>query len=66
MTYRAPLKDMQFVMNELAGLDAISKLPGYEEATPDTVQAVLEEAARFNQEVVAPLNRLGDTNPSSW
>jgi len=66
MTYRAPLKDMQFVMNELAGLEQISQLPGYEEATPDTAQAVLEEAAKFNEQVVAPLNRTGDLNPSSW
>jgi len=66
MTYRAPLKDMQFVMNELAGLEQISQLPGYEEATPDTAQAVLEEAAKFNEQVVAPLNRPGDLNPSSW
>jgi len=66
MTYRAPLKDMQFVMNELAGMEGISQLPGYEEATPDTAQAVLEEAAKFNEQVVAPLNRDGDLNPSSW
>ncbi|PWK36597.1 acyl-CoA dehydrogenase [Cupriavidus plantarum] len=66
MTYRAPLKDMLFVMNELAGLDAVSQLPGYEDATPDIAQAVLEEAARFNEKVVAPLNRIGDTEPSSW
>ncbi|EKZ99996.1 acyl-CoA dehydrogenase [Cupriavidus metallidurans] len=66
MTYRAPLKDMQFVMNELAGLESISQLPGYEDATPDTAQAVLEEAAKFNEQVVAPLNRAGDLNPSSW
>lgn len=66
MTYRAPLKDMQFVMNELAGLEQISQLPGYEEATPDTAQAVLEEAAKFNEQVVAPLNRAGDLDPSSW
>ncbi|RLK44471.1 acyl-CoA dehydrogenase [Cupriavidus plantarum] len=66
MTYRAPLKDMLFVMNELAGLDAVSQLPGYEDATPDIAQAVLEEAARFNEQVVAPLNRIGDTEPSSW
>lgn len=66
MTYRAPLKDMLFVMNELADLNAVSQMPGYEEATPDTVQAVLEEAARFNEEVVAPLNRAGDLDPSSW
>ena len=66
MTYRAPLKDMQFVMNELAGLESISQLPGYEDATPDTAQAVLEEAAKFNEQVVAPLNRAGDLNPSAW
>jgi hypothetical protein len=66
MTYRAPLKDMLFVMNELAGLESISQLPGYEDATPDTAQAVLEEAAKFNEQVVAPLNRAGDLNPSSW
>ncbi|MDR3452967.1 MAG: acyl-CoA dehydrogenase N-terminal domain-containing protein, partial [Rhodoferax sp.] len=66
MTYRAPLKDMLFVMNELADLDAVSKLPGFEDATPETAQAVLDEAAKFNEQVVAPLNRIGDTNPSSW
>jgi len=66
MTYRAPLKDMQFVMNELAGMESISQLPGYEEATPDTAQAVLEEAAKFNEQVLAPLNRDGDLNPSAW
>ncbi|RZT42840.1 acyl-CoA dehydrogenase [Cupriavidus agavae] len=66
MTYRAPLKDMLFAMNELAGLAQLSQLPGYEDATPDTAQAILEEAARFNEEVVAPLNRAGDLDPSSW
>ncbi|MFJ4292928.1 acyl-CoA dehydrogenase [Cupriavidus sp. NPDC089707] len=66
MTYRAPLKDMLFVMNELAGLDAVSRLPGFEEATPETAEAVLDEAAKFNEQVVAPLNRTGDLDPSSW
>ncbi|MGT2458664.1 acyl-CoA dehydrogenase [Cupriavidus basilensis] len=66
MTYRAPLKDMLFVMNELAGLDAVSQLPGFEDATPETAQAVLDEAAKFNEQVLAPLNRIGDTDPSSW
>mgnify|MGYP006213617911 CR=1 FL=1 len=42
-SYVAPLKDMKFVLKELAGLDAVAKLPGYEEATPDTVDAILEE-----------------------
>jgi len=66
MTYRAPLKDMLFTMNELAGLETVSHLPGFEEATPETAQAVLEEAAKFNEGVLAPLNRAGDLDPSSW
>ena len=66
MSYVAPLKDMLFVMNELAGLSAISALPGYEDATPETVEAVLEENARFCSEVLAPLNFTGDRQPSTW
>ena len=65
MTYAAPLKDMMFVIRELAGLDAVRSLPGFEEATEDTVEAVLGESAKFNAEVVAPLNRAGDTEPST-
>jgi alkylation response protein AidB-like acyl-CoA dehydrogenase len=64
MTYAAPLKEMLFVIRELAGLDAVRKLPGFEEATDDTVEAVLAEAAKFNAEVVAPLNRSGDLTPA--
>jgi alkylation response protein AidB-like acyl-CoA dehydrogenase len=66
MSYRAPVTDMLFVMKELAGLEAVAKLPGFEEAGLDTAQAVLEECARFNENVVAPLDRAGDTDPSSW
>ena len=66
MSYIAPLKDMGFVMNELAGLAAISALPGCEDATPETAEAVLEENAKFCAEVVAPLNWEGDLHPSSW
>ncbi|TFZ02308.1 acyl-CoA dehydrogenase [Ramlibacter henchirensis] len=66
MTYRAPVKDMLFDIRHLAGIDEIAKLPGFEEAGFDTAQAVLEECARFNEEVVAPLNVPGDRNPSSW
>jgi acyl-CoA dehydrogenase len=58
--YRAPLAEMQFVMTELAGLEGIATLPGFEEATPDTVAFVLDEAARFATEVLDPLNRVGD------
>jgi alkylation response protein AidB-like acyl-CoA dehydrogenase len=66
MSYRAPVKDMLFDMKELANIEALTQLPGYEEAGYDTAQAVLEECAKFNEGVVAPLNFEGDKNPSSW
>ena len=64
--YRAPLKDMRFVLNELAGLPEVAKLPGYEEATPDTVSAILEEASKFASEVLDPINYPGDLEGSIW
>ncbi len=66
MSYVAPVKDMLFNMQHLAALDEIAKMPGFEEAGLETAQAVLEECARFNQDVIAPLNWEGDKNPSSW
>lgn len=66
MSYKAPLKDMLFVMNELAGLSTINQLPGCEDATADTVEAVLEENAKFCGNVVAPLNHSSDKDPSFW
>lgn len=58
--YRAPLRDMRFVLHELLGAERLTALPGCEEATPETVDAVLEEAARLAETVLAPLNRSGD------
>jgi alkylation response protein AidB-like acyl-CoA dehydrogenase len=58
--YRAPLADMQFVMQELAGLAEVTALPGLEDATSDTVSAILEEADKFATEILDPLNRVGD------
>jgi alkylation response protein AidB-like acyl-CoA dehydrogenase len=66
VSYNAPLKDMQFVLTELANLAEINALPGCEDATPDTVEAVLEENAKFCRDVIAPLNRVGDKDPSYW
>lgn len=66
MSYVAPVKDMLFCMKELAGLEAVSQLPGFEEAGLETAQAVLEESAKFNEGVLAPLNFEGDKNPSYW
>lgn len=62
--YHAPLKDMRFVLNEIAGMEDISKLPGYEHATHDVVEAVLTEAARLAGEVWAPTNKTGDRQMS--
>ena len=66
MSYRAPLKDMLFVMKELAGIDAVAALPGHEEAGYDTAVAVLQECAKFSEGVIAPLNVQGDRYPSSF
>jgi alkylation response protein AidB-like acyl-CoA dehydrogenase len=66
MSYQAPIKDMLFVMQELAGIDRITELPGFEDYGLDTAQAVLEESAKFCQDVIAPLNWAGDLNPSSF
>ncbi len=65
-SYVAPLKDMRFVLNELAGLGEVAKLPGYQDATPDTADAILEEAAKFSTEVLDPLNHSGDQEGSRW
>ncbi|HMT79862.1 MAG TPA: acyl-CoA dehydrogenase [Azonexus sp.] len=64
--YRAPIEDMRFVMDELADLPGIARLPGFEEATPDMADAILEEAAKFTGEVLAPLNAIGDREGCRW
>src|SRR5882762_2629441 len=66
MTYEAPLSDMKFALQELAGLRAMQGLPGFEDASSDTVNAVLQECAKLVSEVIAPLNVTGDRQPSTW
>jgi alkylation response protein AidB-like acyl-CoA dehydrogenase len=63
-TYHAPLPEMQFVLNDVAGLSQVASLPGFEDATPDTVTAILEEAGKFATEVLDPLNATGDREGS--
>lgn len=58
--YLAPSKEIEFVLRELAGLEAICALPGFEEASPDVVSAVLDEAGKFARGVLSPLNAYGD------
>jgi alkylation response protein AidB-like acyl-CoA dehydrogenase len=64
--YVAPLKDMRFVMQELAAQAEVFALPGCEEASPDVVDAILDEAARFASQVLSPLNRVGDSDGARW
>jgi alkylation response protein AidB-like acyl-CoA dehydrogenase len=64
--YVAPLKDMRFVLKELAGLAEVAKLPGYGEADADTVDAILEEASKLASQVLDPINYSGDTEGSRW
>ncbi|MDD2808564.1 acyl-CoA dehydrogenase [Rhodoferax sp.] len=66
MSYIAPVKDMLFNIAHLAKIDQIAQLPGMEDASLETAQAVLEEAAKFSEGVLAPLNWEGDKNPTSW
>ncbi len=66
MSYNPPVKDMLFVINELAGLAAVNALPNCQDATQDTVEAILEENAKFCSGVVAPLNWPSDKEPSFW
>src|SRR5215469_3475531 len=59
-TYKAPLRDMRFVLYELHRGDELAQLPGFEEMTPDLIDPVLEEAAKVCEEILFPLNRSGD------
>ena len=66
-TYKAPLRDMQFALNEVLGFEQhYQNLPGAEDASPDMVAAILEEAARFSEQVVSPLNPVGDREGCQW
>ncbi len=67
-TYFAPTRDMRFVIQELAGLEAVAALPAFAEAEvgPELVEAVLEEAAKLAGEVLAPLNKPGDEQGARW
>jgi len=58
--YQAPIDDMRFVMNEIANMADISDLPGYEDVSPDLIDAILEEAGKTASEILAPINRSGD------
>ena len=60
VTYKAPLRDMEFVYFELLDGNNICQIPGYEDAEPETVKAIIEEAAKIAENVFLPLNQIGD------
>ncbi|TDF84181.1 acyl-CoA dehydrogenase C-terminal domain-containing protein [Pseudomonas sp. H9] len=64
--YSAPLRDMQFVLNELGYLNQVTKLPGCEDLGADLVDAILSEAGKFAQGVLSPLNVIGDRQGARW
>ncbi|HTZ55120.1 MAG TPA: acyl-CoA dehydrogenase [Candidatus Acidoferrum sp.] len=64
-TYQAPLRDMQFVLRELAGVDEVAKLPGFEDTT-DVWESILDEAGSFATGVLDPLNRVADKEGCTW
>jgi alkylation response protein AidB-like acyl-CoA dehydrogenase len=65
--YKAPVRDISFVMNELLEAEKLYQtLPGYEEATEDLMNAIVEEGAKFSEEVLAPLNQSGDEEGCHW
>ena len=64
--YIAPIKEMQFVLKHVVGLDQVNKLPGWEEVTEDVVDAILEEAGKLANEVISPLNVVGDRTGAKW
>jgi len=59
-SYKAPVRDALFLLNDVFPISRYADLPGFSDLTPETLQAMLEEAAKFAENVITPLNRVGD------
>jgi len=66
MTYKAPVADQLFLLRDVLEIDALSNVPGFAEAGPDVVEQIVIEGARFAENVLAPLNRVGDKEGCAW
>src|SRR6185369_8015090 len=66
MTYQPPVRDFSFILRDLLKLEQYGNLPAFADASMDTVDQILEEAARFTSEVLAPLNGVGDKEGCTW
>jgi alkylation response protein AidB-like acyl-CoA dehydrogenase len=66
MTYRAPVQDQLFILRDVLGLDAYADLPGFAEVPFDVIEQILAEGAKFCEEVLAPLNKVGDREGCAW
>jgi len=66
MSYKAPVRDLLFVLNDVLGVEAYSNLPGFADAPADLTEQILTEGARFCEEVLAPLNSVGDKQGCTW
>jgi alkylation response protein AidB-like acyl-CoA dehydrogenase len=64
--YQAPVRDLRFVLDELLGVASLTALPRYREFSSDLAASVIDEAARFAQDVLAPINRVGDSSGASF
>src|SRR3546814_9817283 len=58
--YRAPVQDTLFLLNDVLGIERYANLPGFANATPDMIEAVLTEAGKFCEEILFPINQSGD------
>ena len=66
MAYKAPVRDLTFILNEVLEIDRFTNQPGFQDVSSDLVQQVLEEGAKFAEEVIAPINHSGDKEGCHW
>jgi alkylation response protein AidB-like acyl-CoA dehydrogenase len=66
MAYKAPVRDLMFILNDVLDIDRYTNQPGFQDVSSDLAQQILEEAARFSDEVIAPINNPGDKEGCHW